>query len=96
MKTTLRINGSELIVENFRGVDPEFNNAVCEYLRTVYGKDKVFAVNPAKNFRSEEHTDAIFSAVLTGNFESEAPVNIVVADESGPILDVPAFISFRK
>lgn len=109
MRSFIRFNGVETSVENARIIDAEFNNVFMQELRKVFGEKSMFIVEPDKNFVNEEKTDTIFQGIITGQFESEAPIKIAVF--INPVLDittlasdevpepdvvVPAFLGFRK
>lgn len=109
MRSFIRVNGKEAYVEDVRPVDAAFNEKVVSELRKVFGEKAQFNIRPVANFVNEEHTDNIFTGIITGHFESEAPVVIDVfididsfdtfnsADElPEPDITIPAFLGFRK
>ncbi|UIW11235.1 MAG: hypothetical protein [Enterobacter phage ENC9] len=109
MRSFIRVNGKEAYVEDVRPIDMAFNEKVVSELRKVFGEKAQFNIRPVANFANEEHTDNIFSGIITGQFESEAPVAIEVfidiesfdtfnsADElPEPDITIPAFLGFRK
>lgn len=109
MRSFIRVNGKEAYVEDVRPIDMAFNEKVVSELRKVFGEKAQFNIRPVANFANEEHTDNIFSGIITGQFESEAPVAIEVfidiesfdtfnsADElPEPGITIPAFLGFRK
>ena len=109
MRSFIRVNGKEAYVEDVRPVDETFNEKVVSELRKVFGEKAQFNIRPVANFVNEEHTDNIFTGIITGQFESEAPVVIDVfididsfdtfnsADElPEPDITIPAFLGFRK
>lgn len=109
MRSFIRVNGKEAYVEDVRPIDVSFNEKVVSELREVFGEKAQFNIRPVANFVNEEHTDNIFSGIITGQFESEAPVTIDVfmdiepmdtfnsADElPEPDITIPAFLGFRK
>lgn len=109
MRSFIRVNGKEAYVEDVRPVDVAFNEKVVSELRKVFGEKAQFNIRPVANFVNEEHTDNIFTGIITGQFESEAPVVIDVfidiepfdtfnsADElPEPDITIPAFLGFRK
>lgn len=109
MRSFIRVNGKEAYVEDVRPVDAAFNEKVVSELRKVFGEKAQFNIRPVANFVNEEHTDNIFTGIITGHFESEAPVIIDVfididsfdtfnsADElPEPDITIPAFLGFRK
>lgn len=95
MHSFIRFNGVEASIDNVIPASEEFNEVVVKELQKVYG-DKLFAIDPLLNFTNPGQTDTIFSGIMTGQFESEAPVKIQVADETGVIATSTAFIGFRK
>lgn len=109
MRSFIRVNGKEAYVEDVRPVDVAFNEKVVSELRKVFGEKAQFNIRPVANFVNEENTDNIFTGIITGQFESEAPVVIDVfidiesfdtfnsADElPEPDITIPAFLGFRK
>lgn len=109
MRSFIRVNGKEAYVEDVRPVDVAFNEKVVSELRKVFGEKAQFNIRPIANFVNEEHTDNIFTGIITGQFESEAPVAIDIfidiesfdtfnsADElPEPDITIPAFLGFRK
>lgn len=109
MRSFIRVNGKEAYVEDVRPIDIAFNEKVVSELRTVFGEKAQFNIRPVANFANEEHTDNIFSGIITGQFESEAPVAIEVFIDIEPFdsfnsanelpepdITIPAFLGFRK
>lgn len=111
MRSFIRFNGTETSMDNVHIVDQEFNNMMIAELHKVFGVGAQFLVAPAANFVNEAQTDNIFSGIITGQFESEAPVNISVytstkldrpvgmydkEDRPDADMAVPAFLGFRK
>lgn len=108
MRSFIRFNGTETSMDNVCVVEPAFNEMLINELRKVFGEKAQFRIEPAANFIKEEHTDNIFTGVITGQFEGEAPVNISVFFNPKPIEElnleelpdadmvVPAFFGFRK
>lgn len=95
MHSFIRFNGIEASIDNVIPASEQFNEVVVKELQKVYG-DKLFAVDPLQNFTKPDQTDTIFAGIMSGKFESEAPVQIQVADETGVIATATAFIGFRK
>lgn len=96
MKSSFRFNGQELVVENVIPASEEFDSAVGNELRRVFGEDKKFDLRPAENFVNSEQTENIFNGVVTGQLESEAPIAINVFDKKEVVMTAAGFISFRK
>ncbi|QHR72601.1 hypothetical protein dhabil_258 [Escherichia phage dhabil] len=96
MKSAFRFNGQELVVENVIPASEEFDSAVGNELRRVFGEDKQFDLRPVENFSQPEQTENIFNGVVTGQFESEAPISITVFVKKQPLMTAAGFISFRK
>ncbi|EJP8998743.1 hypothetical protein NZD16_000251 [Escherichia coli] len=98
MKSSLRFLGQELVVEGVIPADNAFNEAVYDEFIKIFGTDKKFGILifPSENFSKPEQTESIFQGVVTGKFESEAPVKIEVYIEDSLVASVAAFISFRK
>ena len=95
MHSFIRFNGIEASIDNVVPASEQFNEVIVKELKKVYG-DKLFAVDPMQNFTNPDQTDTIFVGIMTGQLESEAPVQIQVADETGVIATSAAFIGFRK
>ena len=93
MKSSFRFNGQELVVENVIPASEEFDSAVGNELRRVFGEDKKFDLRPVENF---EQTENIFNGVVTGQLESEAPIAITVFVKKEAVMTAAGFISFRK
>lgn len=96
MKSSFRFNGQELVVENVIPASEEFDIAVGNELRRVFGEDKKFDLRPVENFVNSEQTENIFNGVVTGQLESEAPIAINVFDKKEAVITAAGFISFRK
>ena len=102
MRSFIRVNGKEAYVEDVRPVDAAFNEKVVSELRKVFGEKAQFNIRPVANFVNEEHTDNIFTGIITGHFESEAPVIIDVFIESeAPVIidvfiDIDSFDTFNS
>lgn len=109
MHSFIRVNGKEAFVEGVRPIDLEFNDKVVSELRKFFGEKAQFNISPVANFINEDQTDNIFSGIITGQFESEAPISIDVFLDIAPIesfdsaaempepdMTIPAFIGFRK
>lgn len=109
MRSFIRFNGTETSMDNVRIVEPAFNEMLIAELRKVFGEKAQFNIVPAANFINEAQTDNIFTGIITGQFESEAPVNISVFFNAKPMEEfkseaelpdadmvVPAFLGFRK
>ena len=96
MKSSFRFNGQELVVENVIPASEEFDNAVGNELRRVFGEDKKFDLRPVENFVNSEQTENIFNGVVTGQLESEAPIAITVFAKKEAVMTAAGFISFRK
>lgn len=96
MKSSLRFLGQELVVEGVIPADNAFNEVVYDEFIKIFGTDKKFGIFPSENFSKPEQTESIFQGVVTGEFESEAPVKIEVYIEDSLVASVAAFISFRK
>lgn len=98
MKSILRINGTETIVENVAPNSKAFSEKASETLREIFGEDKNFLLSPLPRFGMKENTDTYNSGVLSGNIEGECCVAVSVVEEYGenPVSTIPAFIVFRK
>lgn len=96
MKSTFRFNGQELVVENVIPASEEFDSAVGNELRRVFGEDKQFDIRPVENFSYPEQTENIFNGVVKGQLESEAPISVTVFVKKQPLMTTAGFISFRK
>ncbi|QQG30999.1 hypothetical protein [Escherichia phage UPEC01] len=96
MKSSFRFNGQELVVENVIPASEEFDSAVGNELRRVFGEDKKFDLRPVENFVNSEQTENIFNGVVTGQLESEAPIAITVFAKKEVVMTAAGFISFRK
>lgn len=96
MKSSFRFNGQELVVENVIPASEEFDNALGNELRRVFGEDKKFDLRPVENFVNSEQTENIFNGIVTGQLESEAPIAITVFVKKEAVMTTAGFISFRK
>lgn len=96
MKSSFRFNGQEIVVENVIAASDEFNAGVFSSLQTIFGQDKIFEMRPVENFSNPEQTETIFNGVVTGQFESEAPVAVHVYSNEVLVMTAAGFISFRK
>lgn len=97
MKSMLRFNGQELVVEDAIPADDAFNEAVIDELNRVFPGAFHIAMEPLKNFRDPEHTDQIFVGVVTGHLETEVPMVVLVKySKDDTPFRAPAFLSFRK
>lgn len=96
MKSIFRFNEQELVVENVIPASQEFDTALGNELRRVFGDDRKFDIRPIENFTSPEQTENIFNGVLTGQLESEAPIKITVFSNKTELMSAAGFISFRK
>lgn len=108
MRSFIRVNGYEHSAEG-RAIDGDFNQMVVDKMRVIFGEKSQFNIVPTKNFIKEDQTDNIFSGVISGQYEGEAPVSITVYHDlpksiteydleslPEPDIVIPAFIGFRK
>lgn len=95
MRSFIRLNGIEASIDDVIPASEQFNEVVVKELQKIYG-DKLFAFAPMQNFTNPDQTDTIFAGIISGQLESEAPVQIQVADETGVIATSTAFFGFRK
>lgn len=95
MRSFIRLNGIEASIDGVIPASEQFSEVVVKELQKIYG-DKLFAFDPMQNFTNPDQTDTIFAGIMSGQFESEAPVQIQVADETGVIATSTAFFGFRK
>jgi hypothetical protein len=96
MKSIFRFNEQELVVENVIPASQEFDTALGNELKRVFGDNRKFDIRPIENFTSPEQTENIFNGVLTGQLESEAPIKITVFSNKTELMSAAGFISFRK
>lgn len=96
MKSSLRFNGQELVVENVIPASEEFNKSLYDELIKVFGASFSFTICPVENFSRPDQSESIFQGVISGQFESEAPIAIKVVNNEVEVMTIPAFISFRK
>ena len=95
MRSFIRLNGIEASIDGVIPASEQFSEVVVKELQKIYG-DKLFAFDPMQNFTNPDQTDTIFAGIMSGQLESEAPVQIQVADETGVIAVSTAFFGFRK
>ena len=96
MKSSFRFNGQETVVSDVIPASDEFDIAVGNELRKVFGDDKKFDIRPIENFSHPEQTENIFNGVVTGQLESEAPIAVHVYLDKNLVSSAAGFISFRK
>lgn len=96
MKSILRINGTETVVEGVIPTSDDFNRAVYEAIQHIakgmveFEVDAPFGVPPEK-------VESYVNYTLGGKFDGELPVKIRVFDvEAGTTTNLTGFIVFRK
>lgn len=94
MKSVLRLNGKETIVENVAPIHPEFNEALVKEMNIYFPgiTNDNLALSAFDSFgKDSEQSSNFCSAVINGQAEGFIPVKVEVND-----LSIPAFIGFFK
>ena len=96
MKTILRVNGTETVVENATPTSAEFQAAVGKEIQDVFGKcEKIDVVPTPKLGQSPETFPADASAILWGRAPGILALTITVKTvEAANDIVIPAFIEF--
>lgn len=94
MKSILRMNGQELVVEGVIPVSDEFNKAVFDEIQKV--TPGLVEMEPTAPFGvPEDRVEGYISHTLWGKFDGEVPFNIKVVNGDA-VSHFTAFICFRK
>lgn len=96
MKSILRMNGIETVVEGVVPVSEEFNAAVFDAIQKV-AKGMVEMVPLAPFGIPEDKCEGYIAYTLNGKFDGEVPFKITVTNiEESTEIVINAFVVFRK
>ena len=96
MKSILRMNGQETVVEGVVPVSDEFNNMVFNEIQKI-AKGMVEMVPLAPFGIPEDKCEGYIAYTLNGKFDGEVPFKITVTNvEQSSDVVLNAFVVFRK
>ncbi|BBC78262.1 Hypothetical protein KNT65_gp231 [Escherichia phage EcS1] len=103
MKSILRINQTEIVVENVTPISDEFALKASSQIFKSPEQYDVLMI-PQEIFGKEEQSETIVDGILHGKIEGEFPVSVKFFHKSlegkeqftSLFLEIPAFIGFRN